>query len=334
VSEKRFDPTPARRDRARREGNVARSRELAGIGAFAAALAASAAALPLIGASAAAALQAAFVSRQPALGASAALVMVAFVPAVAAAGGAVAMTFAQGGIVLAPIAFSLAKLAPLPGLRRAFGGEAVVGAVRATAAFAAVCAAIVPFVLPLLTAAPALGSPRAVARAAADAAVHAGAAACAVGALFAFADYALARRRWLHGLKMSLDELKRDLRENDGDPHAKQRRRHLHRAIARGGIERVREASFVVVNPTHVAVALRYAPPAVPVPEILVRAVDAVALRVRTMAECERIPIVADVALARWLYRTGEAGRPIPAETFVAVAQAVATLVRAGLLDA
>ena len=332
MSEKRFDPTPARRERARREGNVPRSRELAGIGAFAAALAATALAIPLVTASAANVLHVALVSGQPSLGGAAMLLAIAFVPALAAAMGSVAIAFATGGIAVAPVAFSLAKLAPLPGLRRAFGGEAVVGAVRATAAFAAVSAAIVPFVVPLVAVAPSLGSPRAVARAATAAALHAGLAACAVGALFAFADYALARRRWLHGLKMSLDELKRDLREQDGDPQAKQRRRHLHRALSRGGVERVREASFVVVNPTHVAVALRYAPPAVPVPEILVRAVDAVARTVRAEAVRAGIPIVEDVALARWLHRAGEAGRPIPPETFVAVAEAIAALMRAGLL--
>ncbi len=334
MSEKRFDPTPSRRERARREGNVARSRELFGIGSFAAALTAAALTMPLVAASAATALRAALASPHPVLESATGLVAIAFVPAVAAAGGTLALAFAQGGIRFAPVTFSLAKLAPLAGLRRSFGGEAAIGAARATVAFVAVTAAIVPFVLPVLAGAPALGSPRAVAHAAADAAVHAGFAACAVGALFAFADYALVRRRWLHGLRMSLDELKRELRENDGDPHAKSRRRQLHRAIARGGIERVREASFVVVNPTHVAVALRYAPPLVPVPEILVRAVDEVARTVRAIAEREGIPVVEDVALARWLYRSGEAGRPIPAETFVAVAEAVAALMRAGLLEA
>ncbi len=92
-------------------------------------------------------------------------------------------------------------------------------------------------------------------------------AAFAVGAVFAVADYALARRRWLRGLRMSLDEIKRDAKENEGDPQARARaqdRSSLDRRAARSA--RTREASFVVVNPKHVAVALRYAPPEVPVP--------------------------------------------------------------------
>lgn len=325
MSEKRFEPTPARRERARREGNVVRSRELAGIGAFAAALGSTALVVPAIAAAAAVAVHGSRV-------AAAGVVVLALVPAGAAAAGAVVVTLGQGGLHVGPLGFDLGKLAPLPGLRRAFGGEAIVGAARATAAFAATSAAIVPFVVPLVTAAPGLGAPGAVAHAAAAAALQACLAACAVGLLFAVADYALARRRWLAGLRMSLDEVRREQREHDGDPHAKARRRQLHRALARGGIERVREASFVVVNPTHVAVALRYAPPAVPVPEILVRAVDELARTVRALAERNGIPIVEDVALARWLHRAGETGCPIPPETFVAVAETVAVLLRAGLL--
>jgi flagellar biosynthetic protein FlhB len=86
------------------------------------------------------------------------------------------------------------------------------------------------------------------------------------------------------------------------------------------------------VNPTHVAVALRYAPPAVPVPEILVRAQDDAALRVRAIAREHRIPVVEDVALARLLFARGAGGRPIPADAYVAVAQIVAALAREGLL--
>ena len=100
----------------------------------------------------------------------------------------------------------------------------------------------------------------------------------------------------------------------------------------RGAIGRTREASFVVVNPTHVAVAIRYAPPAVPVPEILVRALDDAALRVKAIAREHRIPVVEDVALARLLFAHGESGRAIPPETYVAVAQVIAALAREGVL--
>ncbi len=139
-------------------------------------------------------------------------------------------------------------------------------------------------------------------------------------------------RRWLRGLRMSHEELKRDTKENDGDPQARARRKNLHRDVIRGAIARTRDASFVVVNPTHVAIALRYAPPAVPVPEILVRALDNGALRVRAIAADSGIPIVEDAPLARVLYATSVRTRTIAPETYVAVAQIVADLAQAGLL--
>jgi flagellar biosynthesis protein FlhB len=88
----------------------------------------------------------------------------------------------------------------------------------------------------------------------------------------------------------------------------------------------------VVVNPTHIAIAVRYAPPGVPVPEILVRAADEAARSVRELAAAHGIPIVENVALARALYATGEAGSAIPSPTFVAVARVIAELVRAGAI--
>ena len=226
----------------------------------------------------------------------------------------------------------LKRLDPVAGFKRMAGGEAIVGILRGTLAFAAALAAMAPVMRDAVTSAAALASPAAAAVLVGSTALRACAAALAASALFAFADYLLARRRWLHGLKMSHDELKRDAKENDGDPHARSRRTAIHRSIVRGAISRTREASFVVVNPTHVAIALRYAPPEVPVPQILVRARDAAALRVRAIARECGVPVLEDVALARWLYAHGESGRAIPPDAYVAVAQIIASLAREGAL--
>ena len=199
-------------------------------------------------------------------------------------------------------------------------------------AFAAALLAMLPLAADAVGAGTAVRGPAGAASLVASAAVRACCAALAVGLVFALADYALARRRWLRGLKMSFDELKRDAKENDGDPQARARRKSAHRAVVRGAVGRTREASFVVVNPTHVAVAIRYAPPAVPVPEILVRALDEAALRVKALAREHRIPVVEDVALARLLFAHGESGRAIPPDTYVAVAHVIAALAREGLL--
>ena len=128
---------------------------------------------------------------------------------------------------------------------------------------------------------------------------------------------------------MSLEERKREQKEEEGDATARGRRRSLHRALLRGGIVKLKEAAFVVVNPTHVAVALAYAPPRVAVPKVLVRALDDVALRVRALAAHHDIPVVENPVLARALYRDGRSGEPIPHEHYLAVAEVVIALTRA-----
>ena len=94
----------------------------------------------------------------------------------------------------------------------------------------------------------------------------ASAAACTIGLIFAVAEYAAARRQWLRKLRMSFDERKREAKEEEGDAVARGRRRALHRALLRSGMQRLRDAAFVVTNPQHVAVALEYRPPEIGVP--------------------------------------------------------------------
>ncbi len=333
--DKRYDATPSRRDRAKRDGNVARSGELTSLAAFAAATLAAAAAIPVgAGAAFGAVRDAALHPFAGALSPSLALVaLAALVPAVAAASAATAAALAQsGGLHVTGVHPDFKRLNPFAGLKRMLGGEALVGIVRAALAFAAALLAMLPLANDVVGAGTAVRAPAGAASLVASAALRACIAALAVGAVFALADYALARRRWLRGLKMSFDELKRDAKENDGDPQVRGRRKSAHRAVVRGAIGRTREASFVVVNPEHVAVAIRYAPPAVPVPEILVRALDDAALRVKALAREYRIPVVEDVALARLLFAHGESGRAIPPETYVAVAQVIAALAREGVL--
>jgi flagellar biosynthesis protein FlhB len=347
AEEKRFDATPARRERAKREGNVARSGEVNGIAAFGGATLAAVAAIPLVASGVVAALRnaAAFTDVSGAHGGAvqpiarahvAALVVVmlgALVPAAAAAcAGTVAALAQGGGLHFSGLHLEAKRLDPFAGLKRMCGGETVVGIARGSLALAAALLALMPLGRDIVGAGTALGSPDAAASLVAFAALRACGAAWCVGTAFAVADYVLVRRRWLRGLKMSFDELKRDAKENEGDPQARARRKSTHRTIVRGAVGRTREASFVVVNPEHVAVALRYAPPEIPVPEILVRALDEAALHVKTLAREHGIPVVEDVALARLLYARGESGRAIPPDAYVAVAQIVAALAREGLL--
>ena len=137
------------------------------------------------------------------------------------------------------------------------------------------------------------------------------------------------RGAWLRKLRMSFEERKRESKEHDGDPFARGRRRALHRSLLRGAIAKVKDASFVVANPTHVAVALEYRPPDVPVPLVVVRAAGSAALRVRALAGVHRVPVIENVALARALYDDARVGQPIGRIHYVAVAEIVAALSRA-----
>jgi flagellar biosynthesis protein FlhB len=150
--------------------------------------------------------------------------------------------------------------------------------------------------------------------------------ACACGLAFAIAEYATARRAWLRKLRMSFDERKREAKEQEGDPHTRGRRRALHRSLLRGAPSEVKNASFVVVNPTHVAVALRYVPTEMQAPVALVAAAGEAALHVRKLAAQACVPIVEDAPLARALFWDVVVGSPIPIEHYVAVAEVVAAL--------
>jgi len=334
AAHKSFDATPARKQKARRDGNVARSSEVSGTAAFAGAALLTFAVLPMLGALAADALRDLCAHPQADRWPSslAAIVGLALLPIGAAAIAASALSLAQGGgLRVTGLKCDLARLNPVAGLKRMFGAEALVAALRALVAFTAVALALVPLLADAFVRATTVREIGAFGSLALAGAQRACWSAAAVGAVFAAADYVIARRRWLRGLKMSLAELRRDQKENDGDPAARSRRKALHRTLIRGSIGRTKDASFVVVNPTHIAIAIRYAPPAVAVPEILVRATDDGAYRVRDLARRHAIPIVENVALARALFAQGEAGHAIPAPTFVAVARVIAALLAQGV---
>ena len=333
---KQYDATPTKRERAQREGNSARSQEISGVAAFAASGLTLFALLGLLGPAIASGFALHLHAPQQTLPLPwlAAILSLALAPPLAAASAGGIVGIAQsGGLRVVPIKVALTKLNPAAGLKRMLGIEAAVTALRAIVAFSVAGLAVAPIVRETfaradsLLAVPAFG---ALAQASAERAL---AAVAFVGLVFAGADYALARKKWLKELKMTHDELKRDTKENDGDPQTRMRRKALHRQVVRGSVTRVREAAFVVTNPTHIAIALKYDPPRVSVPEIVVRAADDAAAQVRAMAREIGIPVIENVPLARALYASGEAGRPIANEHFLAVAQIIAELARTGVLS-
>lgn len=333
ADEKHYDASPSRLERAKREGDVARSQELGGVAAFGAALAAVAAVTVPLGGSAQRAAIAAAAGRTDfaALASCAALMLV---PMLAAACAAIGANLVQSsGLRMAPLSMKFDRLAPAENLKRMFSREALVTAARAIVAFVCAAAAIVPAFTAVYAGALHVSGLDGTVAAAWSGAFHTAIAAASVGALFAGADYAIALVRWRKRLRMSFDELKRDQKESDGDPLARSRRRAMHRQISRGSLRRVRDAAFVVTNPTHIAIALEYRPPEVPIPRVLVRSADEAAARVRELAGAYGIPLVENVPLARRLYALAQPGEFVPQETYVAVAEVVAALSKTGALD-
>lgn len=326
--EKPFEPTQSRLQKARREGDVARSAETGAAVAFGAALCGVVLAVPALGTLARAQLTG---------GATPGLFALTFgwalLPALCAAAAATAAVFAQGGMRLRAPNLKFERLNPVAGLKRMGSREAALGALRAIAAVACVVIASGPAAVRVLAGGIGARTAPELAGVVWHEALAGGFALTGVALLFGGGDYALAFARWKKRLRMSLDELKREHKEQDGDPAAKGKRRSLHRELARSSMHRLKEAAFVVVNPTHIAMALEYDPPAVPVPRVLLRTAGELALRVRDTATYLRIPIVENVELARTLYATAQAGQVIPRASYVAVAEIVASLAKAGLLE-
>jgi len=148
-------------------------------------------------------------------------------------------------------------------------------------------------------------------------------------ALLAGVDFALTRYRYRQKMKMSKDETKRDSREESGDPMIRMRRRRKHRELAKGQVKvEVPRADALVVNPTHIAIAIRYRPGEDQAPRVTAKGKGQLAEIMRDLARENGIPIVEDIPLARLLYRRVKVGRCVPMETFKAVAAILAYVYR------
>jgi len=152
--------------------------------------------------------------------------------------------------------------------------------------------------------------------------------ACAAG-LLAVVDYVFTRQSYMKRQRMSRREIKDELRQQDGDPMVKAKLRQIRNQRSRQRMmQSVPQASVVITNPTHYAVALRYEPGETAAPVCLAMGVDAVAQRIREVAQEHDIPIVEDPPLARALFATAEIDRPIPKEHYEAVAKVIGFVMR------
>jgi flagellar biosynthetic protein FlhB len=146
------------------------------------------------------------------------------------------------------------------------------------------------------------------------------------GLILAVVDYALQRRRIAKQLKMSKHDIKEESRQSEGDPHMKAAIRGKQQEMSRNRMmAEIPTATAILVNPTHIAVAIRYTPGG-SAPVVVAKGRGAVALRIREEGERHGVPIMKDIPLARALHASCELGQEIPLELYEAVARVLAVV--------
>ena len=332
--------TERRLQQAREEGQVARSRDLGHAAVLGAAFAGCAAAGPVLAEQALGLVRAGLgFSRAAAfepqraleagrvLGAQALWIVVPAAALLTLAG--VGAALALGGLVLTtkPLQPNFSKLNPVSGLGRLFSRDGTIDLVK-LAALAAVLATVASlFVagrLPQLASFAAMPLPAALAASAetlrdglARLVVLLGLAACIDAPL----------QWWRHraNLRMTLEEVKQESKESDGDPHIKAKIRARQREAARSRqLAAVPTASVVVTNPTHYAVALRYDEAKMTAPRVVAKGADLMAAKIRETAAAAGVPLLEAPPLARALYTHAQVDRDIPVALYTAVAQVLA----------
>lgn len=141
-------------------------------------------------------------------------------------------------------------------------------------------------------------------------------------------DYFYQRFRYRKDLRMTKQEIKEEMKQAEGDPQIKAQRRARYQALVRNTIAKVKEATVVVTNPTHFAIAIQYDPEGLGVPVVLAKGADQLAQRMKAEARKHDIPMIENRLVARTLYRQVEAGDPVPADLYEAVAGIIAVVYR------
>lgn len=330
--------TPRRLQRAREEGQVPLSRELASL----AGLGGAAIALMMLGASAAGDLARTLrpflahphdIDLSGGIGgvwrlAALATLRAAAPVALAALLAAILTVLAQTGGLLsaAPLRPQLSRISPRAGLRRLFGADGLVEAAKSLAKIAAMAAlawwVLAPDLRALL-ARPFADAATLVARCARPIA-HVLLAVLIAQTAIAAADLLWVRLRHANSTRMSRQDIRDEQKETEGDPKVRQRFRQLRFQRARRRMmAAVPKATVVITNPTHYAVALAYDRARNAAPRVVAKGVDSMAARIRELAETHKVPLVANPPLARALYRV-ELDTDIPAEHYKAVAEIIA----------
>jgi flagellar biosynthetic protein FlhB len=150
-----------------------------------------------------------------------------------------------------------------------------------------------------------------------------------VMALWAGVDIAITRYRFTQKMKMTKADARREAKEEEGNPMIKAQRRRRHRELSRGRAAfEVPRADALIVNPTHIAIAIRYRPGEDGAPRVTAKGKGLLAEMMRDLARENGIPIVENIPLARMLFKRVKVGKGVPSDTFKAVAAVLAYVYR------
>ena len=340
AQEKTEQPTPRRIQKAREDGQVPRSRELA----TAAVLTLAVASMLFVGPKMSRDLQDAAantitISRSDifddrfaaeaflsslldSLAALAPFLLIMLVVAIAA-------PLALGGWVLSlkPLQLKLERLNPIEGLKRVFGIRGLVEMVKALAKFALLAIAALASIWMFFSQIMVLGLGDSLETAAKSMRLILLTAASLCIALFIIAAIDVPFQLWQHvkKLRMTRQELKEENKESEGDPELRGRIKAIQREMSRRRMmQDVPKADVVLVNPTHFAVALKYDSRSSGAPQVLAKGADLLAFKIRQIAEHHHIHVYREPALTRALYYSTKIGQEIPRTLYIAVAQVLA----------
>jgi len=248
-------------------------------------------------------------------------------------GAAVLSALAVGGWVMAskPVMPDFNRINPFSGLGRLFSKEHVAEMAKLVVIGGVVLTVSGSFMvnsmqdMAMLAMQPAQSALRALA----DWLTHGMAMMLLVVAIVAGIDVPLQMFMHKSRLKMSFEEIKQENKESNGNPQIRARQRAKAREIAnRSSVAEVPKADFVLMNPTHYAVALRYDEATMNAPQVISKGSDLLAFKIREIAKNHSIPVLESPVLARALFAHAELDREIPSALFGAVAQVLAYVYR------
>lgn len=260
-----------------------------------------------------------------------ALILAPFMGVMLAAGLAGHLLQNRPGFHLDKLLPDFSKISPLSGFSRMFGLEGWVNLLKGLIKLAIVGVAIWTQLWPergmleaILT-----QSPQAVVSDMNHLLFKVLVAALAALLVIAVVDYAFQYMRYMRRNRMSRQEVKEEFRQNEGDPAIKARIRQIRQERAKKRmIAEVPKATVVITNPTHFAVALKYESGKTVAPICVAKGIDQLALRIRQVAEENRVPVIENPPLARALHASVEIDEAIPPEHYKAVAQVIGYVMR------